>query len=262
MSAIATPDPRPAAVVIDGVGKRYASGTQALANVDATIGAGEFACIVGPSGCGKSTLLRLVAGLMQPDAGGIRLSPGTRDGGIGFVFQSPTLMPWANVADNVRLPLDLDGIARAQADGQVARALSLVGLDDFPRAYPRELSGGMQMRVSIARALVTRPRLLLMDEPFGALDEITRHRLDRELSALWEREALTVLFVTHSIYEAAFLSTRVLVMSARPGRIAEDVRLEAPAARDDAFRSSPEFARTAAGLSAMLATAMQAEAAA
>jgi NitT/TauT family transport system ATP-binding protein len=165
-------------------------------------------------------------------------------------------MPWASVARNVRLPLDLDGVPHPQSSPIVERALNLVGLDDFARTYPRELSGGMQMRVSIARALVTSPKLLLMDEPFGALDEITRNRLDRDLSALCERENLTVLFVTHSISEAAFLSSRVLVMSARPGGLAGGMPLDQPLPRDDDFRGTDLFVRTSTQLSAALAAAM------
>jgi NitT/TauT family transport system ATP-binding protein len=257
----AEPSRRHAAVVLDGVQKTFPNGTRALAAVDLEIGEGEFLGILGPSGCGKSTLLRLVAGLLRPSSGAIRLSPAVRAAPVGFVFQSPTLMPWASVQSNVRLPLDLQDVPRTEADARVARALDQVGLRDFAHFHPRELSGGMQMRVSIARALVTGPRLLLMDEPFGALDEITRHRLDRDLSALCAREGLTVVFVTHSTYEAAFLSTRVLVMSPRPGRIHGGHPVDAALPRDDAFRASPEFTRTAARLSAMLAAAMEEKAA-
>ena len=246
----------PVVVEVDGVEKSFPNGLRALDRVSLTIGEGEFVTLVGPSGCGKSTLLRLVAGLMEPSRGRVRLSDAARASGLGFVFQSPTLMPWATVERNVRLPLDLDGVPCAQSSQIVARTLDLVGLRDFAQAYPRELSGGMQMRVSIARALATKPRLLLMDEPFGALDEITRNRLDRDLSALCARENLTVLFVTHSIYESAFLSSRVLVMSARPGRIARDVRVDQPLPRGDDFRSTDFFVRTSEQLSAALATAM------
>lgn len=246
----------PFAVEVDGVEKSFPNGLRALGHVSLSIREGEFVTLVGPSGCGKSTLLRLIAGLIQPSAGKIRLSDGAQASGIGFVFQSPTLMPWASVERNVRLPLDLDGVAHAQSTSTVERVLSLVGLDDFAHAYPRELSGGMQMRVSIARALVTKPKLLLMDEPFGALDEITRNRLDRDLSSLCAKEGLTVLLVTHSIYEATFLSSRVLVMSARPGQIADDVRLDQPLPRDESFRGTDAFVRTSTLLSAALARAM------
>jgi NitT/TauT family transport system ATP-binding protein len=213
---------------------------------------GDFTTLVGPSGCGKSTLLKLIAGLLAPDGGRIRVPP---QGRFSFVFQSPTLMPWASVAANVRLPLELHGVDRREAEQRANDALGRVGLRDFARAWPRELSGGMQMRASIARALVTAPRLLLMDEPFGALDEITRNRLDRDLSALCAREKLTVLFVTHSIYESVFLSSKVLVMSARPGRIFAEVAIDEPQPRTDAFRNSERFARLAMQLSAQLAEA-------
>lgn len=250
------PQHAPIAVEVDGVEKSFPNGLRALGRVSLSIREGEFVTLVGPSGCGKSTLLRLIAGLIQPSAGHIRISNAARASGIGYVFQSPTLMPWTTVERNVRLPLDLDGVPHGQSSPTVERALDLVGLSDFARAYPRELSGGMQMRVSIARALVTNPKLLLMDEPFGALDEITRNRLDRDLSALCAKQNLTVLFVTHSISEAAFLSSRVLVMSARPGQIAEDMRLVQALPRGDDFRGSDLFARTSAQLSAALAMVM------
>jgi NitT/TauT family transport system ATP-binding protein len=200
----------------------------------------------------------MVGGLLQPSTGRVRLWPesstATSRERLAFVFQSPTLMPWASVEGNVRLPLDLTH-AGADTEPKIQSALELVGLRDFRTAYPRELSGGMQMRVSIARALVTEPRLLLMDEPFGALDEITRNRLDREIRDLWARRSLTALFVTHSIYEAVFLSTRVLVMSARPGRIVGEVAVDEPHPRTDALRVSERFARWCAQLSDMLADA-------
>jgi NitT/TauT family transport system ATP-binding protein len=250
-------DTPPAAVDIRGACKTYPNGTRALEPIDLTVRQGEFVTIVGPSGCGKSTLLRLIAGLSPPTAGNIVLSERYSPPQIAYVFQSPTLMPWASVQANVRLPLDLAGTPRAEADKTTRHALELVGLQDFSRSYSRELSGGMQMRASIARALVTGPRLLLMDEPFGALDEITRNRLDREFSELSARQNLTVLFVTHSIYEAVFLSSRVLVMSPRPGRIHAEVGIDAPRARADSFRGTTEFAKHSAQLSEMLGTVMQ-----
>jgi NitT/TauT family transport system ATP-binding protein len=246
----------PIAIELDGVQKVFSNGVRALDPVSLSIREGEFVSLIGPSGCGKSTLLRMIAGLDAPSAGTVRLSREVRQAAIGFVFQSPTLMPWSDVLSNTRLPLDLLHTPRAEADERVHRALDLVGLGEFAHFHPRELSGGMQMRVSIARALVSSPRLLLMDEPFGALDEITRNRLDRDLSALCERERLTVLFVTHSIYEASFLSSRVLAMSARPGRIFSDVAVNDPRPRTEAFRSSESFILLAARLSATLATAM------
>jgi NitT/TauT family transport system ATP-binding protein len=207
---------------------------------------GEFVTLLGPSGCGKSTLLKMVAGLLAPTRGRILLSGQALQGkavdhGLSFVFQEATLMPWADVQTNVRLPLDLAGVPRPQANERVMQALQLVGLASAARQRPRELSGGMQMRVSIARGLVTQPRILLMDEPFGALDEITRNRLDADLLALWQRQGLTVVFVTHSISEAVFLSNRVIVMGARPGRVVEDVRIEQPWPRDDDYRTSVAF---------------------
>jgi NitT/TauT family transport system ATP-binding protein len=211
--------------------------------------------LLGPSGCGKTTLLNLFAGLVEPTTGTVRwwgddrppADPARR---FGYVFQAPTLMPWASVATNVRLPLDLAHAPRASSDAAVAEALALVGLAGSARRLPRELSGGMQMRVSIARALVTAPPLLLMDEPFGALDEFTRERLDDELAALWQARRLTVAFVTHSIAEAVLLSTRILVMGARPGRIVDDVRVEAPFPRGDDWRTSTAFAQLARRVSA------------
>ena len=247
--------PGAVAVYLKGVEKVFPNGVRALERIDLDIREGEFVTLLGPSGCGKSTLLRLIAGLLSPSAGAISLQ--AQDGGearrLAFVFQHPTLMPWASVKGNVRLPLDLAGVARAEADRRVRAALDLVGLSEFERVYPRELSGGMQMRASIARALVTEPRLLLMDEPFGALDEITRNRLDRDIRELWARQRLTAVFVTHSIYEAVFLSTRVAVMSARPGRILHEVAIEEPHPRTEAFRVSQRFAAHCAQLSALLA---------
>jgi NitT/TauT family transport system ATP-binding protein len=253
------------AIDIAAADKVFANGLRALEPLTLGIREGEFATIVGPSGCGKSTLLRIVAGLLAPSSGRVRLWPdadpaAARERRTAFVFQSPTLMSWADVEKNVRLPLDLghaDAGDASYSDERVRRVLGLVGLQDFRRAYPRELSGGMQMRASIARALVTEPALLLMDEPFAALDEITRARLDRELSGLWAREALTVLFVTHSIYEAVFLSTRVLVMSSRPGRIVGEVTIAEPYPREGEFRVSAAFAGYCARLSALLAAAME-----
>ena len=251
------PDTPAAAIDIRGACKTYPNGTRALEPIDLSVREGEFVTIVGPSGCGKSTLLRLIAGLSPPTGGSIAMSQGFKPPRLSYVFQSPTLMPWASVQANVRLPLDLAGAARAEADKATRHALELVGLQEFASSFPRELSGGMQMRVSIARALVTGPRLLLMDEPFGALDEITRNRLDREISELSARENLTVLFVTHSIYEAVFLSSRVLVMTPRPGRIHGETGIEAANPRTESFRGTAEFAARSAQLSEMLVSVMQ-----
>ena len=211
--------------------------------------AGEFVTLLGPSGCGKTTLLRMVAGLLAPTAGRMRwwgddaVPADDAARRLAMVFQSPTLMPWARVAANVRLPLDLAHVPRAAADAAAREALAGVGLADVAERFPRELSGGMQMRVSIARALVTAPTLLLMDEPFGALDEFTRHRLDTDLAALWHARGLTVLFVTHSIQEAVYLSTRVIVMAARPGRVLADVPVDEPHPRGPRFRGSAAVRR-------------------
>ncbi len=241
----------PAAVEVLSAEKTYPDGTQALLPVDLRIAEGEFITLLGPSGCGKSTLLKMVAGMLEPTDGRLLLwrrpvqqieQTGRK---MAFVFQAPTLMPWASVQTNVRLPLDLAGVPRKEADARVAEALDLVGLSKFSAALPRALSGGMQMRVSIARGLVTEPDLLLMDEPFGALDEITRHKLDADLLELWRKKKLTVIFVTHSIHEAVFLSSRVVMMAARPGRVVEEFIIDEPYPRSADFMVSPQFARHA-----------------
>lgn len=224
----------------------YPNGTRALTPVSLAIQPGEFVTLLGPSGCGKSTLLKMVAGLLEPSDGRILLSrkpvqDANAEHQLSFVFQEATLMPWSTVEANVRLPLDLAGVPKAEATPRVAQALEMVGLGAFGKHRPRELSGGMQMRVSIARGLVTQPKLLLMDEPFGALDEFTRNKLDTDLLDLWRRQGLTVVFVTHSISEAVFLSTRVIVMAARPGRVVEDIAVDPSIPRDDDYRTSPRF---------------------
>jgi NitT/TauT family transport system ATP-binding protein len=240
------------------VDKVYANGVVALRGLDLDVGEGEFLSLLGPSGCGKSTVLRLVAGLGEVSGGRIEWSGGNgRPGDIGFVFQEPTLMPWATVRKNVLLPLTLRGVPPEEADARGREAIGMVGLDGFEHAYPRELSGGMKMRVSIARALVTHPRLLLMDEPFASLDEITRFKLDNDLLALWARQRWTVVFVTHSVYESVYLSTRIAVMTARPGRTASEVAIEAPAPRDETFRTSPLYNEYCRSVSARLADAIR-----
>jgi len=243
-----------------GIGRRFGAGTEALRDLSLAVAEGDFLALLGPSGCGKSTLLRLIAGLDQPSAGRIEWGGGGRPapGRIGFVFQDPTLMPWATVADNVWLPLRLAGQGHSAARPTVMTMLERLGLGGFADAYPRQLSGGMRMRVSIARALVTRPRLLLLDEPFAALDEITRFRLNEELLALWRAEGCTVVFVTHSVFEAAFLARRVAVMAPRPGRIAAEIAVPLPDERPHALRTTPEFAAACRTLSEALAAAMAA----
>lgn len=223
------------------VAKTFGNGTNALEDISAEIEPGEFVALLGPSGCGKSTLLRLLAGLEAPSSGSIDWDKSQRPGpgDIGFVFQDATLLPWADAAENVRLPLKLRGVKKAESTPRVAAALTQVGLADFMHARPKGLSGGMKMRVSIARALVSEPLLLLMDEPFAALDEFTRHRLQDDLHDLWRRTGKTIIFVTHSIYEASYLASRILVMSPRPGRIAADIRTNLPEGPER--RGSPAY---------------------
>lgn len=247
------------AVVLEDVGKIFDSGLEALAGVSLRAAPGEFLTLLGPSGCGKSSVLRLVAGLDTPSAGTV-VSPATQAPGeaaTAFVFQDPTLMPWASVFDNVALPLRLAGATREMMRARIAPVLATVGLTDFAGSHPVQLSGGMRMRVSLARALVTQPRVLLMDEPFAALDEITRARLNQDLLAWWAERQLTVIFVTHSVYEAVFLSQRVLVMGARPGRILDEVEITEPYPRAAAFRTSLEFQQACARLTAALDRAQQ-----
>jgi NitT/TauT family transport system ATP-binding protein len=240
VTALATPP----AISIDSASRRFDSGTVALAGVSLDIGEGDFVALLGPSGCGKSTLLRMVAGLDHPTEGTVRVAASAALAGlppVGFVFQEPTLMPWASVADNIWLPLRLAGQSRAQALPAVRAQLRAVGLDGFENAYPRELSGGMKMRVSIARALIAEPRVLLMDEPFAALDEITRLRLNEDLLAWWRTRRLTAMFVTHSVFEAVTLARRVVVMSARPGRIKLDRTVPLPYPRHYSVKTTPDF---------------------
>ncbi len=234
-------------ISLSDISKTFSNGTVALSRMSLDVGSGEFVSLLGPSGCGKSTVLRIIAGLGQPTTGKIDWPTsrydayGQPDRDIGFVFQEPTLLPWATVYDNVRLPLRLRGVSRKASDEQIRQALDMVGLSKFTGSYPRELSGGMKMRVSIARAMVMRPKVLLMDEPFAALDEITRNRLNDDLLRLWGEQNWTVIFVTHSVYESVYLSSRIVVMAARPGRVVSDMAVDAPYPRDDAFRTSPDY---------------------
>ncbi|WP_244607191.1 ABC transporter ATP-binding protein [Bosea sp. CS1GBMeth4] len=246
-------------VSVRRVSKQFANGTLAVRDVDLDLGAGEFVSLLGPSGCGKSTLLRMIAGLGSPSSGTIDW-PGAGESGagrdLGFVFQDPTLMPWADALANVMLPLVLKHVPKREARQRAAEMLALVGLKGFESSYPRELSGGMKMRVSIARALVMRPKILLMDEPFAALDEITRHRLNDDLLNLWWRERFTAVFVTHSVFESVYLSQRIVVMAARPGRVMAELDVAAPYPRDDLFRTSAEYAHLCRLASAKLKEAI------
>lgn len=232
---------------LQGVSKAYANGTVALRNASFTVSQGEFVALVGSSGCGKSTVLRIVAGLGPISAGEVRVAglPPERArherGDMAFVFQDATLLPWRTVLGNVELPLQMRGVAAPRRRAQAMEALATVGLADVAREYPRQLSGGMKMRVSIARALVAKPSLMLMDEPFSSLDEMTRGRLNVELLRIVALAGWTVLFVTHNVFEAVFLSSRVLVMSPRPGRIVADMPIDLSYPRDPAIRTSPEF---------------------
>jgi NitT/TauT family transport system ATP-binding protein len=245
------------------VGKRFASGTLALSHVDLTVGRHEFVSLLGASGCGKSTMLRLIAGLSEPTSGTIDWPDSEYDvqgwptRNLSFVFQEPTLMPWATALANTALPLDLAGVGKREARERAIDALHLVGLDDFRHAYSRELSGGMKMRVSIARALVTRPNVLLLDEPFAALDEITRFKLNNDLLRLWSDGGFTVMFVTHSVFESVYLSRRVIVMAARPGRIMADLPIDAGYPREPEFRLSAEYSAYCNQVSRALERTMQ-----
>jgi NitT/TauT family transport system ATP-binding protein len=239
-------------ITLKDVSKRYPNGTLALSGINLTIRDGEFMSLLGPSGCGKSTMLRLIAGLGPATTGSIdwhddpKCAAGERHAELGFVFQEPTLLPWATVSYNVYLPLKLAGMTRAAARQRVNDALAMVGLEQSAGLHPRQLSGGMKMRVSIARALVTQPRVLLLDEPFSALDEITRFRLNNDLLTLWRRQRWTVVFVTHSVFEAVYLSQRIVMMSGQPGRIVSDIQIPADYPRGDTFRASTlyyEFCR-------------------
>jgi NitT/TauT family transport system ATP-binding protein len=247
------------AVSLRGVTKVYDNGVAALGPLDLDVRQGEFVSLLGPSGCGKSTALRLIAGLSAPSSGSVGVARPFEGAGhsIGFVFQEPTLMPWASVRENVRLPLKLSHAPSTEAAARVNAALSKVGLADFADAYPRELSGGMKMRVSLARALVTDPDILLMDEPFAALDEITRFRLNNDLLALWRNLRKTVIFVTHSVFESVYLSQRVIVMSARPGRIGAEFQIDAPEPRAEEFRTSADYAGYCRKVSSALAPSYQ-----
>ncbi len=251
-----------AVVTMRGVSKVFSNGTLALTNMSLDVPRGQFISLLGPSGCGKSTALRIIAGLGAPSSGTVEWpsstinAKGLPEGDIGFVFQEPTLMPWQSVFGNVHLPLKLQGVGKDAARARIMETLALVGLSDFADAYPRELSGGMKMRVSIARALVTKPKLLLMDEPFAALDEITRQKLNDDVLRLWRQSEITVIFVTHSVFESAYLSNRIVVMRARPGQVHSDLALTTSEERTEDYRISEEYRATCATVSRALQDAI------
>jgi len=235
-------DARPTLLSMTHVDKIFGRDVVALKDMNLRVGQGDFISFLGPSGCGKSTALRLIAGLSHPTSGTIRWEQERAHGDLSVVLQEPTLMPWATVSDNVWLPFRLQGKAKNQVKDEILEALKLVGLEKFQNAYPRELSGGMKMRVSIARAMVTRPRLILMDEPFAALDEITRFKLNNDLLEMKSRLNCTVIFVTHSVFESVFLSDRIIVMAARPGRVVRELQVDEPYPRTETFRTSADYA--------------------
>ena len=250
-------------VAMRNVSKIFSNGTLALKDMSLDVARGEFLSLLGPSGCGKSTALRIIAGLGAPSSGTIDWptsslnAKGLPQGDIGFVFQEPTLTPWSTVFGNVYLPLKLQGQSKSAARPRVMEMLATVGLADFADAYPRELSGGMKMRVSIARALVTKPRLLLMDEPFAALDEITRQKLNDDVLRIWEQSGITIIFVTHSVFESAYLSSRIVVMKARPGQVYTDIPLQHTIARGTNYRTSEEYRATTDTVSRALQQAIE-----
>ncbi|MEM6438612.1 MAG: ABC transporter ATP-binding protein [Pseudomonadota bacterium] len=241
---------------MQNVTKVFGKDVVALRGMSLDVRQGDFISLLGPSGCGKSTALKLISGLIHPTAGRIAWQGGARDGDLGVVFQEPTLMPWATVAQNVWLPMRLKGSGYAACKDAIEETLATVGLSGFEGAYPRELSGGMKMRVSIARALVTRPRLILMDEPFAALDEITRFKLNNDLLEMRAKLDCTVIFVTHSVFESVFLSDRIVVMAARPGRVIREVAVDEPYPRTEVYRTSADYAAHCRAASEALAEAM------
>jgi NitT/TauT family transport system ATP-binding protein len=261
------PSRRPV-VVMRNVSKLFSNGTLALKDMSLTVERGEFLSLLGPSGCGKSTALRIIAGLGEATTGEIDWPSSQTDqrgkpkGDVGFVFQEPTLMPWTTVFGNVYLPLRLSGVSKSAARARIMDTLASVGLADFAEAYPRELSGGMKMRVSIARALVTEPKLLLMDEPFAALDEITRQKLNDDVLRLWSERGITVIFVTHSVFESAFLSNRIVVMRARPGQVHVDLPIQHTGERNAHYRTSEAYRATTDKVSRALQEAIMLGAAA
>jgi NitT/TauT family transport system ATP-binding protein len=264
LSAAGLAEEKPSArprLTMRNIGQQFDNGTLALQGFDLTVTPGSFVSLVGASGCGKSTVLRLIAGLTSPTTGGISWSAGTdernKPPGMSYVFQEPTLMPWSSALTNVMLPLKLAGVPKKEAVERAQEALAAVGLGPFAPAYPRQLSGGMKMRVSLARAVVTQPDLLLLDEPFAALDEITRFKLTNDLAELWRSRGFTTIFVTHSVFESVYLSQRVVIMAARPGRVLADLPIEADTPRTEAFRLSAAYAELCRVVSAKLQEAMR-----
>jgi NitT/TauT family transport system ATP-binding protein len=251
-------------VRLSGISKSFSNGTVALTDMSLDVFEHQFITLLGPSGCGKSTALRIIAGLGHATKGSVDWpgakvdSRGEPERDVGFVFQEPTLMPWATVFDNVYLPLRLKGKSRASVTSEIMHGLEMVGLERFANSYPRELSGGMKMRVSIARALITKPKLLLMDEPFAALDEITRNKLNNDILKLWQDEKWTVIFVTHSVFESVYLANRIVVMAARPGRVISELAIDVPYPRGDAYRTSATYNDHCRTVSAALHAAMDA----
>lgn len=233
---------RPPLLKMSHVEKTFNGDVVALRDMNLTVNEGDFISLLGPSGCGKSTALRLISGLIHPTRGKIGWEGGHGRDDLGVVFQEATLMPWATVAENVWLPFRLRKVPFDKVKGDIIETLALVGLEKFQDSYPRELSGGMKMRVSIARAMVTKPRLILMDEPFAALDEITRFKLNNDLLELKAAIGCTVIFVTHSVFESVFLSDRIVVMAARPGRVIHELQVNTPYPRHETFRTSAEYA--------------------
>jgi len=231
-------------IEIAGVTKQYGNAHAVLESIDLVVAKQEFISIIGPSGCGKSTILKLIAGLVAPTSGAIRvdgMTPLNARETISFVFQDATLLPWRTVKQNIGLGLELERVPNERREKEIATLLELVGLKNVAKSYPRELSGGMRMRVSIARALATNPRVMLLDEPFAALDEMSRDRLNEEILRLRAEQNWTAVFVTHSVSEAVFLSDRIVVLAPNPGRIHAEFRMELPAQRTSAIRNSPEY---------------------
>lgn len=242
-------------IALDGVGKRFRDGAVALDRIFLSVERGEFVTFLGPSGCGKSTLLKLVSGLSPASEGTVQvngITPGSAREMMSFIFQDATLLPWRTVEQNVGLELELEHAARPARADRVAKMLELVGLGHVAKSYPRQLSGGMKMRASIARALVTRPRILLMDEPFAALDEMSRDRLNEELLRLYSEQKWTVLFVTHSVAEAVFLSSRIVILAAHPGRIAHEMEVDLPWPRTGKTRETMAYEEKVAQASRLL----------